>query len=77
MEERKYMEEYRAYAKAKMLECIEDSREIFRNVFEKGDTPEIDRISIMIIASQLFEHRVSPFHYWKQKKRREDFEMRK
>ena len=72
MKEREYIEEYRKHSQAKMLECVEDARKIFQTVFEHGDSPELDRISILIIASQLFRQRVSPYHYWKQKKMREE-----
>ena len=72
MEEKDYIEQYRQYSQAKMLECIEDAKKIFDTIFGQTSTPPFDRIAILIIATQLFDKRVSPYHYWKQKKIREE-----
>lgn len=58
---------YRKYTQAKMLECIEDAKNILEQSFG-SDKPDIDRVAILLIARELFNKRVSPYHYWKEKR---------
>jgi len=61
-------EKYRQYVIARMQECIEDAKKIFENEFRDGSNPEIDRIAVILIANSIFEKRITPFHYWRDKK---------
>lgn len=67
MEKDEGLAKYRQYTNAKMLECIEDARKIVDKVFGSGN-PHTDRIAIILIATQLFDKRVSPFYYWRIRK---------
>ena len=73
MEEKELIDEYRNYTQAKMRECIRDACSVY-----KGELRDIssahDFIGICMLATALFRARVSPYHYWRQKKLREKME---
>jgi len=66
--ENELIRQYRKYSQAKMMECMEDAKKIYNDKF--GDSEE-QAICVSMIAVALFESRISPFHYWKQKKMKE------
>lgn len=61
-------EKYRQYVIARMRECIQDAKAIFESEFGSAEKAEFDRIAIIMIANSIFDKRISPFHYWKDKK---------
>ena len=67
-------EKYRQYVMARMRECIQDAKAIFESEFKSSSNPEMDRIAIVMIATSIFDKRISPFHYWKDKKMMEEIE---
>lgn len=65
--EKELMDEYRQITIQKIKEAIEDAKEIVSNEFPEVNSPYY-AIIVSGIARTIFDKRISPYHYWKQKK---------
>lgn len=72
---------YRKYSNAKMLEAMNDAMAIINTFTEDVNfkiTESDDLLNaITKVATKLFQSRISPYHFWQQKKKVEIMEMKK